>query len=150
MELFVWNTGKYLFSDSFIVKYIELFSYQIMSKTHLVLVEVCQGEVSLWQDKLPLQIRCILFPFLPQHPFIETCSPFQTTLFGSFVYEESDTTHTDTYLYMGNHHLWYTTAGGISFLLWTPSFHIWLESTAPSRHWCSNCFFFNFKHVKQK
>ena len=40
--------------------------------THIFLVIVSQGEFSLWQYELPLQKLCVLFPFLPQHAFIET------------------------------------------------------------------------------
>lgn len=40
--------------------------------THIFLVVVCEGKFSLWQHKLPLQKLCVLFSFLPQHPFIET------------------------------------------------------------------------------
>lgn len=40
--------------------------------THIFFVVVSQGKFSLWQYKLPLQKLCVLLPFLPQHPFVET------------------------------------------------------------------------------
>lgn len=41
-------------------------------RTHVLLVVVGQSKLSLNQHKLPLQILGFLFPFLPQHAFIET------------------------------------------------------------------------------
>lgn len=47
--------------------------------THIFLVVVRQSKFSLYQHKLPLQKLHFLFPFLPQHPFVETWIQVKTS-----------------------------------------------------------------------
>lgn len=49
-------------------------------RTHIFLVVVRQRKFSLYQHKLSLQKLHFLFPFFPQHPFIETWIQFKTLL----------------------------------------------------------------------